>query len=398
MVEESSQNEGSSKSSWQYSIFKEALSTLTLTILSGATLAYILSSLFIKSYLRTIGFENLTYQALVDESNISAFTLGIGIIIFSFIFTIAFPSIVLRNLYHEFRINFQRFHDNHKIEMSFWLSYALFIPPLALLIMLQNNYPYWTYFIVVGIIPFFLLLRLVKFNTYNGIASFFSQSTFKLIGSIFVLYTILTISFFPFYLLIQSINNLHISTSASLAILILIWLFYSTLYGFRIPDNQPIQYFIDLAIAIILLNFTLMYSFNTIQLPIASFVGIKDKTAKIYKISGKDFDKIQKNITSFWDLASNSKQCLKATVDQPCILRSAKNKLTNDVYLLAEVAYRSEKNVILCPSLLESDKKDINYQCFITEAEKIVPTSLDSKKIDNNPLFIDKVWTKVTTK
>jgi hypothetical protein len=31
MVEESSQNEGSSKSSWQYSIFKEALSTLTLT-------------------------------------------------------------------------------------------------------------------------------------------------------------------------------------------------------------------------------------------------------------------------------------------------------------------------------------------------------------------------------
>lgn len=403
MQMETSQNNelDTAQKPWLFSIFKEALGTLILGILSGTTIAYFISRVFIRSYLDTIGFGGLAYDALLDNDTISAFTLGIGMIIFLYIFVFTLPSLLLRHLYHEQVHLMQSFHDKYKLRIDIYLALAIFFLPVTIPLLLEAGQKIEWYFVINLIIPILLWSVITYHNSIrkdtNNKRQFdkgklFSLNTLKLFIVALIFSMLLVVTFFPFYLVISAISNLGVDFKGSWIVAIVIWLFYSLFCGFRITENHRVHLLLDFILGLGLLFITLLYSSNTINMPIATFVGIKDPSARIYKISEKDFNEIEKNIITLWDNNMPSNQCLFQDTMPNYKIRSAKNSLTKDTYLSTIVIFRDSKNLILCPPDYNIGYKQSNTTCFLAKSEIFTPTNLDINKLNENSAFIDKVW------
>lgn len=398
---------------WLLSILKEAAKSLLLSLLAGAALAYFLSKLFVKSYLSTIGFDGLIYDALINNDTVSAFTLAIFLIVFSYLFTFSFPGTVLRYVYHESVVLFQDFHDSHKNAIRGFMIAFLFIPPLVLLALAIFGVNVNWFFVPILVLPMLLFGWIVvsqtNFSTLTGHNKreqlknaikliFFSSTNGKIIGIAVVFAGLLTVTFSPFYLMLQIIDNGNMSFGWLIGILLIFWFTYSVFYGIRIIERESIQYLVDIAFSLFLLVVTLGYSANTIKISIAEFAGIKDNSAKVYQILQKDFIELQKQMVLRWSIKQGSPTCtVQDSQKQACYVLSATNNLTNDRFLLAKVIFRDGKKSILCPPDFELDKKIeedntiasrmTQNPCFMINSELLTPTSLTDDLIEKRGLF-----------
>lgn len=408
---------------WQLPIFKEAFKALLLSLLGGATITYLVSKLFIRSYLTSIGFDGLVYDALISSDTVSAFSLSIFLIVFSYISTFCFPSIVLRYFYQEAVTLFQPFHDTHEIGIRRFMVTFLFIPPLMLLVLAIFNQNVNWFFVPIFLLAILLfgwiIIHQTNFNSLTGATSIerfsnaikliFSSANGQIMGFAIVFAGLLTITFFPFYLMLKTIDNIKASFGLSMIILMIVWCVYSVFYGMRIIERERVEYLIDMAFSLFLLIGTLWYSANTIKVPIAEFAGIKDRSARVYQVPQKDFIDLQKQMVSHWEIKQGSSTCaIKENQKQACYILSATNSLTNDSYLFAQVIFRDGKNSVLCPpdfklvndepSNTNNPSLDYHAQCFLVKSELLTPTALTSSLIKHTGLFDAKDKTLVDKK
>lgn len=375
---------------WRIPIVKQALSALLLSLLGGATIAYFSSRLFIRSYLETIGFNGLIYESLVNSETVSAFALAIFLITTSYIFTFAFPSMVLRYFYHDSVHLIRYCHDNHIKTINHFMVAALFFPPISMLLLAISGWNIGLFFGVILLISFSLFRWIIKKqNDYHDAeANLSSTLQFKgeLFGVMLTFSGLLAITFFPFYIMLKAIDNIDKDFVLSVIGLMVIWLLYSLFYGLRITRSGHKEYAIDIVFALGMLISTLIYSANTVKIPIAEFAGIKDKSANVYQLSGKDFLDVKKQIDSLWLSKGLSNCTVSDSKKQACYVLSATNRLSNDSYLFTQVVFRDSKNAIICPPDLKVDKNtskssselglDLKSQCFLVKSEILRPTAL----------------------
>ncbi|MGP9601184.1 hypothetical protein ACT3R9_16205, partial [Psychrobacter sp. AOP42-A1-21] len=74
---------------------------------------------------------------------------------------------------------------------------------------------------------------------------------------------------------------------------------YSMLNGLRVASKESFQYFIDISIGVLVLLEIIILSSNTVKVPIAEFVGIKDAEAQIYEVSQTDYEELNQKIIKF---------------------------------------------------------------------------------------------------
>lgn len=382
---------------------KEVLIGLVATLLSGSVISYVISRMFIKSYVTTIGFDTLTYNVLTDDETINILALAIFIVFLIMVFTFSFVPAYLRFIYNKDLDLIQSIHTNSLNKIRVCIILLLFFIPLIFFIIFyfsQSLYlsflPLFIMYIITAIVINLHLTRefITTKNRYQYYwISLFSLDSMKIFGSLLIFFSLLFTSFLPFYYIILAIDNTNHPTFLSVVVIIAIWFIYSIVSGMRVVEKEKVNYAIDILIAIFMFIVIIIYSIRTIEAPIATFVGIKDDNNYIYKVSSDDFIEIESNIKAFWDEAYSSKQPPKnhSKDTEGYYLASAINGLNGDIYLYAKVIFRDGEHAILCPPQYKVGKDEYNETCFITKSAYLIPTPLTMPTLDRNPKIKDKL-------
>lgn len=375
-------------------IFKDKAFELIGTLLAGSTISYIISRMFIKSYLTMIGFDTLIYDSLVDNDTVTLLTFSTFLVFLIVIFTFSFVPMYLRFIYNDTKPLFQDIHNTH-IKTINWFLFLCFLLPLGILGLIYFDKS-TEYYIYTGFIPIVLFIY-ISFKTWEINEVNNDEKIAKIIFNGFIFSTLTFLALVPFLKIIEAVIFINVNEWVKYIVISAIWIILSAIYGFRITKDEPKQYFLDIMISIFLLISISVISTNTIRNPIAEFVGIKDRTAHIYRVSADNFIEIDSNIKTFWKqtgalkiLPNKESECA-----DDCYLASAKSRYSGDVYLLAQIVFRNTDHSIICPPFYETNKDFKTQQCFITNSEFVEPTPLDQPNIDKNPNFIDKVWIPV---
>ncbi|MFC6205414.1 hypothetical protein ACFPZK_11930 [Psychrobacter urativorans] len=384
--------------------YKDVLIGLVATLLSGSAIAYVISRMFIKSYVKTIGFDTLTYNALINNETINILALAIFMVFLIMMFTFSFVPVYLRFTYNKNLNLIQPIHTNFLNHIRVYIILLLFFIPLIFLLTLhysQNTYlsflPLFVIYITTAIVINLHLTRrfIATKNRYEYCwKSLFSLVSIKIFSSLLLFFSLLLTSFFPFYYIILAIDNTNHPTFLSVVVVIAIWYVYSIVSGVRIVEQKKVNYAIDILIALLMFIAIMAYSIKTIEAPIATFVGIKDDNTYIYKVSSDDFIEIESNIKAFWDDAYSSKQSPNNQSKDTgrFYLASAVNSFNGDIYLYAKVIFRDGENAVLCPPHYKVVKDERNQTCFITKLAYLTPTPLTMPALDRNPKIEDKLW------
>ncbi|WP_352286684.1 hypothetical protein [Psychrobacter sp. GW64-MNA-CIBAN-0177] len=367
---------------------KEIIIGLITTLLGGSVISYVISRIFIKSYMTTIGFNTLEYSALTNYETAALLTLAIFTVLLAIIFIFSFVPMYLRFTYNDTKPLFEEIHNKYSKYID-WFFFFCFLLPLGILILvfLEKSFEYY---VLTGLSSGLIFL-FILFKSWNSTKA---EDKFKIIYNGFLFSMLTFLAFTPFLKVIETIDSLNVESWISYLILFIVWVLLSASYGFRITKAQPIHYLIDIAVSILVLLGIIIMSTNTIKIPIANFVGIKDNEAHIYKISPDDFIDIENNIKAFWDDSYSSKQPPnnQSKDTEGYYLASAINSLNEDIYLYAKVIFRDSEHAILCPPQYKVGKDEYNETCFITKSAYLIPTPLTMPTLDRNPKIKDKLW------
>lgn len=348
-------------------------------LLGSSIIAYLSSRFFIKLYLLEIGYPSLTYSALLDNSTVSALTFGIFAVLTGFLFAFCVAPTILRWLYAQHLNLYEEIHQKHKQSISIFLSICLSLPLLALIPeqyipFFDKKYLIYLIFTSTLLFIFFLLKAWKETTIEEKVKLIFNGSMF---GGVSFL------AFHPFLILINALNYSNIPNLFAYLFIVVIWVFYSIFNGFRVVSQEVFQYFIDLSIGVLVLLEIAILSSNTIKVPIAEFVGIKDAEAHIYEISQSDYDELNQKITQFWHIGttcSSDNNCtlISANYDKTCI-----EDCKSPAYLHGQVVFRDFTNAIICPPNYKFGKK-MNVRCLLIEQSKIRPTSQTVESLKEN--------------
>lgn len=367
---------------------KEIIIGLITTLLGGSVISYVISRIFIKSYMTTIGFNTLEYSALTNYETVALLTLAIFTVLLAIVFIFSFVPMYLRFTYNDTKLLFEEINNENSKYID-WFFFFCFLLPLGILILvfLEKSFEYY---VLTGLSSGLIFL-FILFKSWNSTKA---EDKFKIIYNGFLFSMLTFLAFALFLKVIETIDSLNVESWIFYLIVSIIWVLLSASYGFRITKAQPIHYLIDIAVSILVLLGVIVMSTNTIKIPIANFVGIKDDEAHIYKISSDDFIDIENNIKAFWDDAYTSKPSPnnKPQKIESYYLASAVNSFNGDVYLYAQVIFRDGENVVLCPPYYRVGKDDHNETCFITKSAYLIPTPLTMPTLDRNPKIRDKLW------
>lgn len=367
---------------------KEIIIGLITTLLSGSVISYIFSRMFIKSYMKTIGFSTLEYSALTNCETVALITLAIFTVLIAIVFIFSFVPMYLRFIYNDTKPLFEEIHNKYSKYIDCFFFFCFLLPlGILILVFLEKSFEYYVSIsLSSGLIFLFIL-----FKSWNSTKA---EDKFKIIYNGFIFSMLTFLAFAPFLKIIDTINSLNVESWISYLIVSIVWVLLSASYGFRITKAQPIHYLIDIAVSILVLLGVIIMSTNTIKIPIANFVGIKDDEAHIYKISSDEFIDIENNIKAFWDEAYSSKQPPnnQSKDTEGYYLASAINSLNGDIYLYAKVIFRDGEHAILCPPQYKVGKDEYNETCFITKSAYLIPTPLTMPTLDRNPKIKDKLW------
>ena len=372
---------------------KERLLSIIIGLLSGSVIAFIASRLFIRSYLSEIGFESLVYTALSNNQTTPTITLGIFSVILIFILNFSLMPMLLRAIYQNFIKTFelQQINENFYAYISLYFTFFLMLPILYLVkfyIGIDIPSEFFVFSQLLNTIPF-ILFAIEKRHAF----SFEKLFNMFSVGVFFSLIAVTMI--FPFFLLLDlshyslQINwtqNYKSNMFLSQFFYIMLWILFAALTGFRITTGEKFHYFLDLAIALFLLFIALFFSTNALKVSIAEFTGIKDKEARIYKISENDFHTIEKSIKLLWNINNGSNECKKQNDNNKCYLVFSINNLNKDTFIQAKVFFRDENNTILCPPNLYFVGQNIE-SCFLLKTETLSPTSQTYKSLEKNKNF-----------
>ncbi|WP_298974195.1 hypothetical protein [uncultured Psychrobacter sp.] len=367
---------------------KEIIIGLITTLLGGSVISYVISRIFIKSYMTTIGFNTLEYSALTNYETAALLTLAIFTVLLAIIFIFSFVPMYLRFTYNDTKPLFEEIHNKYSKYID-WFFFFCFLLPLGILILvfLEKSFEYY---VLTGLSSGLIFL-FILFKSWNSTKA---EDKFKIIYNGFLFSMLTLLAFTPFLKVIETIDSLNVESWIFYLIVSIVWVLLSASYGFRITKAQPIHYLIDIAVSILVLLGVIIMSTNTIKIPIANFVGIKDDKAHIYKISSDDFIDIENNIKAFWDDSYSSKQPPnnQSKNTEGYYLASAINSLNEDIYLYAKVIFRDGEHAILCPPQYKVGKDEYNETCFITKSAYLIPTPLTMPTLDRNPKIKDKLW------
>jgi len=367
---------------------KEIIIGLITTLLGGSVISYVISRIFIKSYMTTIGFNTLEYSALTNYETAALLTLAIFTVLLAIIFIFSFVPMYLRFTYNDTKPLFEEIHNKYSKYID-WFFFFCFLLPLGILILvfLEKSFEYY---VLTGLSSGLIFL-FILFKSWNSTKA---EDKFKIIYNGFLFSMLTLLAFTPFLKVIETIDSLNVESWIFYLIVSIVWVLLSASYGFRITKAQPIHYLIDIAVSILVLLGVIIMSTNTIKIPIANFVGIKDDKAHIYKISSDDFIDIENNIKAFWDDSYSFKQPPnnQSKNTEVYYLASAINSLNEDIYLYAKVIFRDGEHAILCPPQYKVGKDEYNETCFITKSAYLIPTPLTMPTLDRNPKIKDKLW------
>ena len=367
---------------------KEIIIGLITTLLGGSVISYVISRIFIKSYMTTIGFNTLEYSALTNYETAALLTLAIFTVLLAIIFIFSFVPMYLRFTYNDTKPLFEEIHNKYSKYID-WFFFFCFLLPLGILILvfLEKSFEYY---VLTGLSSGLIFL-FILFKSWNSTKA---EDKFKIIYNGFLFSMLTFLAFTPFLKVIETIDSLNVESWIFYLIVSIVWVLLSASYGFRITKAQPIHYLIDIAVSILVLLGVIIMSTNTIKIPIANFVGIKDDEAQIYKISSDDFIDIENNIKAFWDDSYSSKQPPnnQSKDTEGYYLASAINSLNEDIYLYAKVIFRDGEHAILCPPQYKVGKDEYNETCFITKSAYLIPTPLTMPTLNRNPKIKDKLW------
>lgn len=367
---------------------KEIIIGLITTLLSGSVISYVISRMFIKSYMTTIGFSTLEYSALTNYETVALLTLAIFTVLLAIVFIFSFVPMYLRFTYNDTKPLFEEIHNEYSKYID-WFFFFCFLLPLGILILvfLEKSFEYY---VLTGLSSGLIFL-FILFKSWNLTKA---EDKFKIVYNGFLFSMLTFLAFAPFLKIIETIDSLNVESWTFYLVVSIVWVLLSASYGFRITKAQPIHYLIDIAVSILILLGVIIMSTNTIKIPIANFVGIKDDEAHIYKISSDDFIDIENNIKAFWDDAYSSKQPPnnQSKDTEGYYLASAINSLNEDIYLYAKVIFRDGEHAILCPPQYKVGQDEYNETCFITKSAYLVSTPLTMPTLDRNPKIKDKLW------
>ena len=374
---------------------KEHLLTILSGLISGSVIAYISSRFFIKSYLTNIGFEGLIYNASMNNETVSSLTLGIFSILLVFLYTFCFVTMILRFLYHEIRPTFESFHSNHTKFINWFFVVSLLVPLGILPLIYFDKNQFIQYYMWISFFPSLLFIGILIEKVFLHKNGFTTANALSLLHNGLLFGGISFLAFAPFLLIAQSVINTHIIDWLSYGIIIVVWGFFAWFNGFRITSDKPIEYLLDFTVAFVVVFEILILSSNTIKLPIAEFVGIKDSKSQIYKLTEKDYSDVKNDINTFWlntkkqTSQSNQPNCQKQDLseDKTCYLLLATNSASKDVYLQAQVIFRDNDNSVLCPPNFRFNENAVK-QCFVVESKLLhfTPQTFDS--LQDNQEFV----------
>ncbi len=375
-------------------LIKEKIWLIVGGLLSGSVLAYVLSRFFVKTYLDEIGYSSLTYSALLDNSTVSALTFGIFAIFIGFLFAFCIAPSFLRFFYFQHIDLYEEIHDENQSNIGYLVSFCLSLP-LLVLIPEDKTYllspffsiffeiePYW--FMYLCFSPFLIFMYFImKIRDKNF------ENVFNLIVNGFLFGGVSFLSFYPFSIFIYAVDYSNMPNWLAYIIIVALWGFYSFISGFRVTSNDNFQYFLDFGLGMVILFQIFILSSNTLRVPIAEFVGIKDKEAKIYQIPQSDYDKLNRRIQQFWrvgaicnnnDKNNEAKNCemLVANYNNACT-----KECNNLVYFNAKVIFRDNKNAIICPPNYQFGK-NMNSRCVLIKQNTITPTAQTTDELKNN--------------
>lgn len=360
-------------------LIKETSWAIIAGLLGSSVLAYLSSRFFIKFYLLEIGYSSLTYNALLDNSTVSALTFGIFTVLIGFLFALCIAPAILRWLYAEHLELYEEISQRHSKPISIFLSICLSLP---LLVLIPEQYiPFFdTKHLIYFVFTSFLLFIFFLLKTWEQTKP---EEKFKLFFNGFMFGGVSFLAFYPFLILINALNYSDIPISFAYLIIVVTWLFYSIFNGFRVVSQEISQYFIDISIGVLVILEIIILSSNTIKVPIADFVGIKDAEAQIYEISQTDYERLNQKIIKFWNIGttcSTNDKCtmISADYDKDCIEDCKK-----PAYLYGQVIFRDLTNAIICPPNYKFGK-GMNDRCLLIEQSKIKPTSQTVESLKEN--------------
>lgn len=383
--ENSDQTPNSSLNNKLVDLTKEKAWTLIAGLLGSSVLAYLSSRFFIKFYLLEIGYPSLTYNALLDNSTVSALTFGIFTVLIGFLFAFCIAPAILRWLYAEQLNLYEDTHQKYKRPIGIFLSVCL-LSPLFVLIPERYNLIFDTKYLIYSIFTSSFLFIFFLLKTWGETGA---EAKFKLLFNGLMFGGVSFLAFYPFLILISALNYSDIPSSFAYSIIVVTWIAYSIFNGLRVVSQEIFQYFIDISIGVLVLLEIIILSSNTVKVPIAEFVGIKDAEAQIYELSQTDYEKLNQKIIKFWDMgitcnANDNCTIISADYDKNCI-----KDCKNPVYLHGQIIFRDLTNAILCPPNYKFGKA-MNDRCLLIEQSTIKPTSqtIESLK-ENNHIYVN---------
>lgn len=360
-------------------LLKEKSWAILSGLLGSTIIAYLSSRFFIKFYLLEIGYPSLTYSALLDNSTVSALTFGIFAVLTGFLFAFCIAPTILRLLYTEQLELYEETHQKYKRPIIIFLSICL-SSPLLILIPTEISNLIKTKYLVYLIFSSSLLFIFLLFDTWEKTSN---KERYKIVFNGFMFGFVSFLAFTPFLILINALNYSSIPNFFAYLIIGLIWIPYSIFNSVRVASQEVVNYFIDISIGVLALLEIMILSSNTIKVPIADFVGIKDAEAQIYEISQTDYEELNQKIIRFWNISttcSTDDKCtiISADYDTDCI-----EDCKNPVYLHGQVIFRDLTNAIICPPNYKFGK-GMNDHCVLVEQSKIKPTSQTAKSLKEN--------------
>lgn len=378
-IENPDQTPNASLSNKLVDLIKEKSWAIIGGLLGSSIIAYLSSRFFIKFYLLEIGYPSLTYSALLDNSTVSALTFGIFTVLIGFLFAFCIAPAILRWLYAEHLDLYEGISRRHSNPISIFLSTCLSLP---LLVLIPEQYvPFFDtkYLIYLIFISSFLFIFFL-FKTWEQTKP---EEKFKLLLNGFMFGGVSFLAFYPFLILINALNYSDIPSSFAYLIIVVTWIAYSIFNGLRVVSQEIFQYFIDISIGMLVLLEIIILSSNTVKVPIAEFVGIKDAEAQIYELSQTDYEELNQKIIKFWSIGtscSTNYQCtiVSADYDKNCV-----EDCKNPVYLHGQVIFRDLTNAVLCPPNYKFGK-GMNERCLLVEQSKIKPTSQTVESLKEN--------------
>lgn len=188
-------------------LIKEKSWAIIGSLLSSSIIAYLSSRFFIKFYLVEIGYPSLTYNALLDNSTVSALTFGIFTVLVGFLFAFCIAPAILRWLYIEQLDLYEELHQKYKNPISTFLFICLSLP--LLILVPEKNIPliekkYFIYLIFTSSFLFVFFL----FKTWKTTNV---EQKFKLLFHGFLFGGVSFLAFLPFLILINALNYSNIS-------------------------------------------------------------------------------------------------------------------------------------------------------------------------------------------